>query len=237
VVHTATFGDLTGTPSILDILAREPWRQDAACDGEVDEGLFFNEAANGRYLPILDSASLLLPLLICAGCPVRRPCLAAALVPPAVFAAEDDPAELVQQVFGVWGGSTQSDRYQVRDLPVAEAIDELERTLPERIAERIAAWSAMVDARGLTRAGGPRRGKRDKRIAAMLSGRVGRFHLGGLPGPGRGHRGPIATYAAAHGCSRDTAWRRLRASSMKVASLPVRVTTAVTHRADQGIGK
>jgi hypothetical protein len=30
--------------------------------------------------------------------------------------------------------------------------------------------------------------------------------------PFRGLRGPIATYSAAHGVSRSTAWRRLKAS-------------------------
>jgi len=41
---------------------------------------------------------------------------------------------------------------------------------------------------------------------------VKHFHLRG-PGPGRGHRGLLATYAAEHGCSRSTAWRRLRSSA------------------------
>jgi hypothetical protein len=97
--------------------------------------------------------------------------------------------EHVVELLTRWGGSTQFDRYRAQDLPIAES----------------------VEARPRMQSGEPRRSKRDKRIAVMFG--VGRFHLGGVPGPGRGHRGPIATYAAAHGCSMDTAWRRLRRES------------------------
>lgn len=52
---------------------------------------------------------------------------------------------------------------------------------------------------------------RDVRVDAMLALRqVKTAQLG--PGPGRGHKGPIALYAERHGVSRSTAWRRLRGS-------------------------
>ena len=41
-----------------------------------------------------------------------------------------------------------------------------------------------------------------------------RFYVHG-PGPGRRHRGPIAIYAATHGVSRSTAWRRLKVAAAR----------------------
>jgi hypothetical protein len=150
-------------------LKAEPWRQEAACIDEAEPSLFFNEPTNARYRPNLERASLLLPLLICAA-PVRRPCLAAALDPPIVVAAEDDRDALVQQVFGVWGASTEHDRREVRHLPTAAAIDELESTLAARIAARVGAWRAGIEARPELQSGQRMLSKRDRRIEAMLSG-------------------------------------------------------------------
>jgi hypothetical protein len=39
------------------------------------------------------------------------------------------------RVMGVWGGSSEYDRNRVKHLPVDESVDELERTLPERIRQ------------------------------------------------------------------------------------------------------
>jgi hypothetical protein len=41
---------------------------------------------------------------------------------------------------GVWGGSTEIERLAVKTLPLAEAAEVLERTLPVRIEKRIAAF-------------------------------------------------------------------------------------------------
>ena len=107
--------------------------------------------------------------------------------------------------------------------PRSERLRLLEATLPERLRIRTEAWRAALAVR-LATSGTIT--LRDRRAAALLGvelppkpkrkrpkrRRIGRFKLGGQPGPGRGHRGPIASYVAEHGCSRDTAWRRLRAS-------------------------
>lgn len=80
-----------------------------------------------------------------------------------LVATEDALTELVLQRRGIWGASMEHDRYLVRDLPVPEAVDELERTLPERLRARIDSWRDAVDARvTFTRTA------RDRWIEAML---------------------------------------------------------------------
>jgi hypothetical protein len=179
------------------------WHEQAACRG-VDFDFVLDESSVGRVH--LASAAELTRLLICDGCPVREPCLrdAFSLHPLSHIGGE---RERPVETWGVWGGSFRTDRHGVRDLPLEEAIEALEASLPSRLDARIEAWSRAVAERA------PRRLDRwDHRVLALLAerSRVKRFHLRN-PGPGRGHRGPIATLAAELGCSRSTAWRRLRA--------------------------
>jgi hypothetical protein len=71
-------------------------------------------------------------------------------------------------VYGVWGGATEYDRHSVKDLSTDDAIEELERTLPQRITDRVDGWRRSVDARSPGRLGKPVLSKREKRIDVML---------------------------------------------------------------------
>jgi WhiB family transcriptional regulator, redox-sensing transcriptional regulator len=74
-----------------------PWQQLAACrTSELD--LFFPISAKGRSA--LDAARA---KTICAGCPVRSPCL--------------DYAQATHQVYGIWGGLTEEERHQLGSRP------------------------------------------------------------------------------------------------------------------------
>jgi hypothetical protein len=171
-------GPLTGIPDVRDL--RPKWHDRAACAGEKDEKLFFFEAPLYKQPKMLSSPSLLLPLLICSTCPVRRECLTAALTPPVFFHDEDDHDPAMPRTMGVWGGSFEADRNAVRGLPTVEAkIEALEATFPERLAVRIEAWRAALAER---RAKHQPVTKRDKRIEAMLGtarGRAACANMGG----------------------------------------------------------
>ncbi len=69
----------------LPILAAESWRDDAACSG-TDPELFFAG----------DPESVETARALCEGCPVRTPCLEAALA--------------LGEMHGVWGGVTEGQR-------------------------------------------------------------------------------------------------------------------------------
>jgi hypothetical protein len=192
-------GPLSGIPDVRRLLG-EPWHLEAACRDEADENLFFYEPG---WRDRLDSASLLLPMLICSDCPVRRPCLDAALSPP-VFNVRDDDPLLRTRCHGVWGGSTEIDRVRVQDLPPDDAADALERTFNDRLEARITAYTQerarpRIDGDGVPRPRSVR--KRDKRIAEILAKREksqAKTHhaIGsGKPGPGRGHLGSAGRYA------------------------------------------
>ena len=73
-------------------LARGDWWSRAACQS-VDPDLFFPISASGRSLEQVTAAKA-----ICAACPVRRECLAFALI--------------TGQAHGVWGSLTQEERQQ-----------------------------------------------------------------------------------------------------------------------------
>jgi Transcription factor WhiB len=214
---------LSGLPDLRRLFG-EPWHLEAACKDETDELLFFQEVSPFKLEEpqAMASPSLLLPLLVCETCPVRRPCLRAALDPPTFTTREDEhhavgAHESKPRVFGTWGGTHEGDRYKVAHVGIDDAIEELERTFPERLAARLDAYWASrrrlrpdrhrpgaVRTRMLTR--------RDRRIDELLAKReVKTSHRLG-PGPGRGHKGPIALYAERHGVSRSTAWRKLRAA-------------------------
>jgi WhiB family redox-sensing transcriptional regulator len=71
----------------------ENWRSWAACQS-ADPDLFFPISSSGPALAQVAQAKA-----ICAGCQVRRQCLAFAL--------------RTHQVHGVWGGLSEEERYQV----------------------------------------------------------------------------------------------------------------------------
>jgi WhiB family transcriptional regulator, redox-sensing transcriptional regulator len=73
----------------------EDWRSAAACH-DTDPDLFFPLSAAGKSLEQAERAKA-----ICAGCPVRRSCLAFAL--------------RTGQVHGIWGGLTEEERLHDRE--------------------------------------------------------------------------------------------------------------------------
>ena len=75
------------------LVRQEHWRSLAACQF-ADPDLFFPISSSGPALAQVAQAKA-----ICAGCQVRRECLA--------FALRTD------QVHGVWGGLSEQERYQV----------------------------------------------------------------------------------------------------------------------------
>jgi hypothetical protein len=208
-------GDSNRTTNFLDVLNRRPWTDRAACkdlDDKADP--MFPDLPTSPNRPRLESGALLLPLLICERCPVRHECLTESLEPVWYTRREetDELREVVSQqwVDGVWGGTLLLDRWAVRHLPVADAVEQLEASYAKRLRVRIAAYRHY---RSHYRSRG-RNVPFFKAVDAMLAERrrtVTRFDLGNPGGPGRGHRGPIALLAAELGVSRSTAWRRLRA--------------------------
>jgi len=134
-----TSGEAGGLPNLREAFGSEPWHAAASCRDEEEELLFFYEPNSVKRVqpPRLDSASMLLPLLICATCVVRRECLRAGLEPPTFNHAESDRFPALVRVFGTWGGTHEWDRMQMRRMSTVEAIDELERTLPDRVAARV----------------------------------------------------------------------------------------------------
>jgi hypothetical protein len=105
------------------VIAQAEWLDDAACKDVDDANIFFAEGSSTNR-EALGSPRLLRAYEMCAGCSVRRPCLNAAIEMNSV---------------GVWAGTSETERRAVAHLPRAEAIDELERTLPERLEQRRAA--------------------------------------------------------------------------------------------------
>lgn len=77
------------------------WRSRAAClDDNVDPGWFDTDEDN---VPPVEA------MRICVGCPVRLPCLQTALE---TITSDDD---------GVWGGTTVSNRTQIRQQRMSKA--------------------------------------------------------------------------------------------------------------------
>lgn len=72
----------------------EDWRSSAACH-DTDPDLFFPLSGSGKSLEQAERAKA-----ICAGCPVRRACLAFAL--------------RTGQAHGIWGGVTEEERLRDR---------------------------------------------------------------------------------------------------------------------------
>jgi WhiB family redox-sensing transcriptional regulator len=96
-------------------LARGDWRLRAACQS-VDPDLFFPISASGRSLEQVTAAKA-----ICAACPVRRECLAFALI--------------TGQAHGVWGGLTQEERQQAAGVGERGAVARSDSTRPPRAGE------------------------------------------------------------------------------------------------------
>lgn len=80
-------------------IRQEHWRTLAACRS-VDPDLFFPISSSGPSLAQVAQAKA-----ICAGCPVRRECLAFAL--------------RTHQVHGVWGGLSEQERHRLRSVTPA----------------------------------------------------------------------------------------------------------------------
>jgi WhiB family transcriptional regulator, redox-sensing transcriptional regulator len=76
------------------LVHQENWRSLAACQS-ADPDLFFPVSSSGQSIAQVAQAKA-----ICAGCQVRRECLAFAL--------------RTHQVHGVWGGLSEQERYQRR---------------------------------------------------------------------------------------------------------------------------
>jgi WhiB family redox-sensing transcriptional regulator len=76
---------------ILELLRPPAWHADAACKGMVD--LFYPEGAGDPASRAITEARA-----VCAGCPVREPCLEAGM----------------GERHGVWGGAITIERRQLR---------------------------------------------------------------------------------------------------------------------------
>jgi WhiB family transcriptional regulator, redox-sensing transcriptional regulator len=82
-----------------DLVREDQWRSMAACRS-ADPDLFFPISSSGQSKAQEAEAKA-----ICAGCRVRRECLALAL--------------RTHQAHGVWGGLSEQERYPVRSASVA----------------------------------------------------------------------------------------------------------------------
>ena len=189
-----------------------------------------------RFRP--PTASERAAITLCSTCPVRRDCAKASLTPgtatyPDTFGSKPTPFE----PSGLWAGCRREERQLVYEALGAgvDAVDALLR-VGERMAKdwpgdpaKLKKSSEVVSRRSRPPGQHPRtrevqeyarrHGIGEEAAQRRLSKeketpRSKRPMLG--PGPGRGHKGPIALYAAEHGVSRDTAWRRLR----KAAEVP-----------------
>ena len=127
--------------AILDAV-NAGWRRHAGCAGDEDAN-WFPDPVSQRYERFLGSPTVLLPLLICAGCPVRVDCLREGVEEWQVSKRDDGHADVLRSqihAVGVWGGTLDVDRLAVRHLPPADAVRELERTFPARLRVRVAAF-------------------------------------------------------------------------------------------------
>jgi Transcription factor WhiB len=143
-------------PSVLSCLDASPWREQAACRDAGVEFIISDYELDRRWP---GSPTLVLPMLICARCPVRRECLREALSPMRM------PSER-EAIYasGVWGATTTIERRAVTHLPLEEAIDRLEAELPERVAGHVRAFHAA----GYNTTGGAA-SRKVRRIRRMLT--------------------------------------------------------------------
>ena len=135
--------DQERAPSLIAVLdaVDSGWRRQAACRDEPDDRLFLSDKALHSQP---GSPTILLALLICAGCPVRRECLLEAMTPIVSHPPRWDPkTERLQEngvgstrimLSGVWGGTLEAERSPLWNVPIPEAVEQLERTFPVRLA-------------------------------------------------------------------------------------------------------
>ena len=90
------------------------WTLDAACLNHPDAAVLFSDRQDGSYVRRA--------LATCFGCPVRLPCLEAA-----VRGGES---------FGIWGGTTADDRKAVRNLHPTMAVQVLWSASEQRARAR-----------------------------------------------------------------------------------------------------
>lgn len=133
-------------PDLLLILNSYGWHEQAACKDEPERTMFPSEELLDGRSP--GSAAILLPLLLCARCPVRRQCLAEGLrhwgfshgvmyVQKGQDVERRPKGESIAAV-GVWGGTFELERRAVDHLPDGEAAELLEATFGKRLARYIA---------------------------------------------------------------------------------------------------
>jgi Transcription factor WhiB len=135
-------GEPERLPDLRDVLAASDsgWRRLAACRDEPDDRLFLSDKTLPHNQP--GSPSILLALLMCAGCPVRRECLLEAMTPiVSPFHRWDPETEKIREsgphrvmLGGVWGGTTEAERVALGDVPIGKAVERLERSFPVRLA-------------------------------------------------------------------------------------------------------
>jgi len=129
-------------PDLRDLLTavHSGWRAQAACRDEPDDTLFLSDKTLPHNQP--GSPSVLLALLTCAECSVRPECLREAMTPvTGPLPRWNSTAEQVRgevgihrvMLGGVWGGATEVERVALRDVPIPEAVERLERTFPKRL--------------------------------------------------------------------------------------------------------
>lgn len=89
-------GDVGSTPYVSPPLSGSDWWTDALCGIEQSEGFFPDERGRHTEVPRAAEAAA---KAICERCPVRQPCLEAAL-------RNREPV-------GIWGGLTTSERQRI----------------------------------------------------------------------------------------------------------------------------
>lgn len=155
--------------NVAESLGRYSWHREARCRDE-DPTTFFPDDKLTRTAP--GSPTVLLPLLICAGCPVRRDCLRESLRVWSVALREGLGVDMSEPVTvrarGVWGATTWWDRERMRHLPTEEAAEVLELELPKRLARHVRAFRANLRAHPRVRTV-----RHVRRVRAMLAERNG----------------------------------------------------------------
>jgi hypothetical protein len=143
-------------PSFLEALNRYEWHAEAACRDEPEEDLFFPDSGS---MTKISSPRVLLPLLYCAECPVRRECLEESYATWNFVRGElerdvkrrrwstyperqTEPSRGIPQARGIWGGSTEEEReaLRVQGLSDEDAIECLDTTTQQRFEIRIDAY-------------------------------------------------------------------------------------------------
>jgi len=110
----ATTPELPADLPAID-LSTPYWHALAACADPTVPEVFYSEAGGRDGEEVAELPTYGRAQRVCARCPVRRPCLAAAL-----------RIEGTGLGFGVWGGIPPKVRRAHRDLPLEEALDTLE---------------------------------------------------------------------------------------------------------------